>query len=1044
MSDLEELLQLARTTKPRMRRKGPPFTKRFLKWNRHMLYSGKATYYANTAKLYNPEKGRYGSFVKKRWDRRTKGKNRRLIKAQRSLFGSVLTPEDPNMVHENLPPSQYTNNWHLIEELVGDRTGRQRIIIKQDGAILHDDIHLIGEDDLSFMIHPSPQEPVWIKATNHDLNLTVIITKLLKLPAQYYQQAFASGPVHCFFGQVVKWAKAEIGRKNECNILPRLFGEPLSQTKKEKSIISKILGIQFKKHRRKGYIDDYPANKGVKESDLQAVCDDLSIGIKIFQPYAPKITIDLRCPERPLKIFRFLNGEYNHLSVPKWFPSASCGNQTVQFNINSMFMDDAKGIERSRKELEEMTTQKVSWFPKVWYNKDEFGVCRVKTNDAVYHLPDKFIEIKNAFEKEYNFQHYKIEEAKNPDVAQFINEGTHWNGTRDFVDELPAANHPNLTHIDQKAAYTGFKDSRYYCGFVGNFGNFRVINPDFDWKNHNGLYEITDINFDKCSSKFKTAMEHLGWFHNDIPYWKSELLLLEKHGATFNITKGMIGLTFHFDFPESMFEKQKVRLGKKVFDIPFYAKWVGMCASTGTSRKVYTNGQDKKYMQTLQAAFQKENTKNGTVIYHYADSDEYLLETPKKRKTLQHIAGQITAYQRLCMFEQLMEMNIDKVVRVCVDGIYFWKHDVELINGFRYKTENMHFINTQCEDYLSGVFCNARPPVLSTGGPGAPMKFIKKTLKEGAGGTGKTHSVLNDKGFVKILYVAPSHKLSADMTSLKRFPDRDATVMARLLSPALKYKHLKQYPVYCIDEASMIIEADKWKIFDINPNAQFIFCGDIGYQLPPIVDEDMRKKYENPCDLEEMNSTGFDKIETCTDNYRNGNKSDEKNWEKLTKILNNLRLAIKSAPEWVLEKYFKNFDYSRFQVLERVEESISEFRGQATFGYEITDLIICAEGGKNNKNPKAACNVYTEKFKHLKKYRILENKNGVFNGEIVFTKPKGVRSELRHGYTIHSIQGETAENKLFIIMSKMKSLRMFYTALSRARRWDQIYLVKGV
>ena len=306
-----------------------------------------------------------------------------------------------------------------------------------------------------------------------------------------------------------------------------------------------------------------------------------------------------------------------------------------------------------------------------------------------------------------------------------------------------------------------------------------------------------------------------------------------------------------------------------------------------------------------------------------------------------------------------LKLDIDKVLRVCVDGIYFWKHDVELINGFRYKTENMNFRNTQCEDYLSGVFRNARPPNLSTGGAGAPMKFIKKTLKEGAGGTGKTYSVLDDKGFVKVLYVAPSHKLSADMTSLKNFPDRDATVLARLLSPALKYKHLKLYPVYCIDEASMIIEAVKRKIFDINPNAQFIFCGDIGYQLPPIVDEDMKHRFKNACDLEEMNSTGFDKIETCTDNYRNGNKSGEKNWEKLTKILNNLRLAIKYAPEWVLENYFKKFDYSGFQVLERVEEALGElkydvpeqksfklaghrynFRGQAKMGFSMGQSFL--------------------------------------------------------------------------------------------------------
>ena len=1060
MSNLVELLQLAQNTQPRMRTTRP-YSKRFKKWNRRMIREGRATFHITH--FYHPLEDTTGQgmsgFRKKRYDRRYR--EERLIKAQRLIFGEgtgpgVFAPPAAVPSRYEIPPQQAINDddWRLLRDLAGDRTGRWRIVIRQGNNIFHDGIHLLnegwwGREGHKFIVDESPQFPVWIAAP--DINgppVTFIFSRLLRLPAQYFEQAFAEGAVHCVFGEIVKWAQKEIEKKNERNVLPLLFGEPLIQTKKEKALVSKIMGRQFKKHRRKGYIDDYPAGKGIKENNLQSVCDALGIGIKIFQPFAPKIAIDLRCAEKPIKVFRFLNSKYNHLSVPTWFPSVNSSSQTIQFTINSLFLDEAKGIEKTRDELHELTLEDETWF-----DKDHFGVCRVKTNDAVYHLPDKFMEIKNAFEKEYNFRDYKIEEAKNPDVAHFVNEGTHWNGTRNFVAVLPKATDPNLTHIDQKAAYTKFKESRYYCGFVGHFSNYRQIAKGFDWENHNGLYEITNINFDKCSYKFKKAINKLGWFHNDIPYWKSELLMLKHHKVTFEITKGLIGPTFNFEFPESMFEKQKVRCGDKVVEIPFYAKWCGMQASTSRTRRIYTRGRDEKYMKTLQKSFQQHNTKNGTTIFYYKKGDEYVLETPKKVVSRQHIAGQITAYQRLGMFEQLMKMDIDKIVRVCVDGIYFWKHEVELINGFRYKTEKMNFKNTECNDYLSGVFEKARPPKLSYGGAGLPMDFVQKTLKKGAGGTGKTYGVLKDKGFVKVLYVAPSHKLAAKMK--KDFPDRDVSVTARLLSPALKYRHLRNYPVYCIDEASMIVEAFKWLIFEINPEAQFIFCGDLGYQLQPVIDETMKEKY-TASQLKQMDESGFEKIETLTKNYRNGGD------KKLTKILNGLRKMMDKikgctsqylARHCVKEFFQKDFPYKHFQVLKSGLEGaynpkkIKWKQGKKlatlkSFGYEKEDLIICSEGGKNNKNPKAMCNIYTEKFKEIKKCQVLENKKGFCNGQIVFTKPKGVRSQLRHGYTIHSIQGETADHKLFIDMTKMKSLQMFYTALSRARKINQIYLMK--
>ena len=57
-------------------------------------------------------------------------------------------------------------------------------------------------------------------------------------------------------------------------------------------------------------------------------------------------------------------------------------------------------------------------------------------------------------------------------------------------------------------------------------------------------------------------------------------------------------------------------------------------------------------------------------------------------------------------------------------------------------------------------------------------------------------------------------------------------------------------------------------------------------------------------------------------------------------------------------------------------------------------------------------------------------------------KPDKTDCEIRHAFTTHSIQGETATDKLFIDSSKMFDTRMFYTAISRAKTIEQIYIIK--
>ena len=91
---------------------------------------------------------------------------------------------------------------------------------------------------------------------------------------------------------------------------------------------------------------------------------------------------------------------------------------------------------------------------------------------------------------------------------------------------------------------------------------------------------------------------------------------------------------------------------------------------------------------------------------------------------------------------------------------------------------------------------------------------------------------------------------------------------------------------------------------------------------------------------------------------------------------------------------------------------------------------------------------WTDNIKHIEKYRVnkkvtLKNGTELYNGTVLAERPEKGSYQYQHGFTIASCQGMTMESKLYIDISKHMSAKLLYTALSRAKRLDQIYLVKS-
>jgi hypothetical protein len=109
--------------------------------------------------------------------------------------------------------------------------------------------------------------------------------------------------------------------------------------------------------------------------------------------------------------------------------------------------------------------------------------------------------------------------------------------------------------------------------------------------------------------------------------------------------------------------------------------------------------------------------------------------------------------------------------------------------------------------------------------------------------------------------------------------------------------------------------------------------------------------------------------------------------------------------------------------------------------YKVDDMVL---SGTNEIK-----DMYTKMLTGIdpirEKYYITENNRLHSNGEIIVssTKPELCKSEIRHCFTTHSIQGETALFNLFIDSARMFDARMFYTAISRAKKLSQIVIIES-
>ena len=963
------------TNKPKLIKRGGKFTKTFLKWNKKELKAGRTIHYAEPGKVYSTKTGRVRNLTTKLKKEFNVTQGVASLKSNTKYFSFIKDSGTNNIAGTEYTTDLNLNNNLLLKYLIDDNniSGSYRLIIKNGNQMIIDTEALIDSSyvaDNSFLFQVSSTFMIW---NNPDTILPndkveFIFSKEFILPYNYFEQRFLDGLNHCFFHPITQHFQ-------------NVYDNSKSKDCKRNcmSAINKINGKTLKTGEKKiGLIEKYKS--GIPESEIAQVCESLNIGVDISQPFTSKTHYQYRPDKKPKKVFKFINTRLNHIEKSE-----------TQTACDSIFKTNDP-IEVTRKELNEIKKKLDETKELCIYKKNVHGIHKIQTLTNVYMLNQPFYKAIKEFEKETGLNECSFDRVKEPELASFVDGGTHFNGTIDFQNTDKYRNNENIPsdmkHIDMTKAYTQFNSYSGYEGFLGKITDFRECNEIKEI----GLYYIIDVDFSKCDKKFISLIDSTKWIKSYNVYPSPELKLFQSYGVSFKVTHAAFGIKKDFSFTDTMInEKDEIEIGDKIIKVPYYSKWTGFISMKRSYTSFYMNG-DERFFKAI-------NPDNEFSIM-MTDNKEARVHYPVKYSfTKKHITAFITSYQRCIMLQQLMKMNIDKVVRICCDGIYYKDHKFNMLKSFTFKSD-MTFKNSPADEYLSNILYNENEIVLPKA---KPRDFFMRELFKGAGGNGKTYyNIFLDTGLVNKVYVAHSNKLNTGKVNeyYKKFNKKlSVSLHNRLLSGSYQKYDTTMYSNYIIDECSMIDEEEKKAMFE-NCKGKIIMCGDIGYQLPPIHGK-------------EMNEEGFDNVIELPKNYR------FKDEETLT-FMNKFRTYIE-------EKKSLNYMDLGLQIITK-EELKSKYKKE--------DMILAVTNKQNDQ--------FTKMFSHIKKYKVTENRREFKNGDIVYKKPNQP-CELRHGYTIHSVQGEDYEGNIYIaqMCNHYCMNKLFYTAISRTRSLSQIYIIKN-
>lgn len=725
---------------------------------------------------------------------------------------------------------------------------------------------------------------------------------------------------------------------------------------------------------------------------------------------------------------------------------------------------------------------------------------KLYTRNSIYKKEDTpFKRLKDKWFEDYDIRSKFIFEDSNE--QKIINEYDY--NKHSFFNDMPMDN-DKLSELDLKKAYYNYSDktiNKHYVGVpTGSFINTKCgdgfsteLYNDITKKGFIGFYQVKIL---KVKSK-KDHFKKLNFIENQIHTLTTPMInLLLKH-IDFKFLNASYSTKFHCPF-DSKIPTMKLLDGdkkytKELFELcgndkmgdPIFKdlrqskiqnKFVELKTNIGAihdshftflDKAIGTDSSPKSYCKLFG---QLECCHPSTILVKplQIDEDYYTIINDKnydihteydtinitlkdeKIKSYKHLTHFIHSYTKTLIIEQILNMDIDIVYGVKLDSIVFKKnydvkYDENVYNLKKAKVTSMFkgYMNISSLDSgiddddqditESGYYCNYTEnndkklkfplPFLNNDGK---YHFVTNRIVMigGKGGSGKTYSILKNDGLNKnmVCYTTSCWNLIQGIKD--KYKDTIGYSLPNLTGKCGSTKTEKienpNIRFIVIDELTLVSKSVIDDIIKLYPNAFIFLVGDIAkdgfyYQctLPmlQIIDPSKEKNIQY---IEYTKSYRFDnKLSKLLDSLRQFMvKVKDQKW-KTTSVFN-----------WV-KKVFSTSFYDKKDII-----------------YNDNDVGItaCDDFKRGNHTTKYFVDKGTKPRYFVAKTN--RQKNELRGAEII-GKPTNNNYECKLFKTIHSFQGLDLDNdnKIIINVDKNFDFNLFYTALSRARRLDQIKII---
>jgi hypothetical protein len=288
------------------------------------------------------------------------------------------------------------------------------------------------------------------------------------------------------------------------------------------------------------------------------------------------------------------------------------------------------------------------------------------------------------------------------------------------------------------------------------------------------------------------------------------------------------------------------------------------------------------------------------------------------------------------------------------------------------------------------------------------------TFISGQGGAGKTHGILTDTGYNKVLYVVPQHvlgqrvreKYGAIYTTINQLIGAESVINGKTVRCRPYHEERGRPPVIVADEITQYPASWVEKAMAMYPDSLWLLVGDI----------DANGQWFQ---TRNGSGTGFAKVWKPTGVDYVYIEGDRRSRDEELKAL---KLKIRSY----MREIFTDGDSGEQRVMTswaRLNLSTVSFDEAAGMFKEGDTWIAGTHAINERLLERGVVSGYYKK-----------------GGWVSSTEVEGY--EKRGSFTIHAYQGSTVESgKVFISLEGMFEYTMLYTAVSRAVSYDQLVFV---